>query len=112
MLDMKLIRENPEQVKRRLAARGSGEEASIGEIAALDEQRRKLVTESDALKAQRNQVSKEIGQRKAKGEALDPRLSTLSSGIGDRITALDSQLAALDAQLQSILLMIPNLPHE
>ena len=84
MLDIKLIREKPDFVRERLASRGGGDEARIADIAALDEQRRKLVTESDVLKAQRNQVSKEIGLKKAKGEALDPRGSTTCHGLARR----------------------------
>ena len=61
MLDIKLIREQPEFVRERLATRGAGDEAKIDEILSLDEQRRKLLNEVEALKATRNRVSKEIG---------------------------------------------------
>src|SRR2546422_11740787 len=111
MLDIRLIREDPEQVKKRLATRGGGDEARIGEIAVLDEQRRKLIADSDALKAQRNQASKEIGLRKGKGQEVSEQMTEMKQ-VGDRIAALDTQLSTLDSQLQSILLMIPNLPHE
>ena len=68
MLDIKLIREKPDFVCQRLATRGRGDEARISEIAALDEQRRKLLAEGDNLKAERNRVSKEIGALKSKGQ--------------------------------------------
>src|SRR6266496_3300310 len=61
MLDIKLIRERPDFVRQRLATRGAGDEARIDELLKLDEQRRKLVAEVEALKAQRNRASKEIG---------------------------------------------------
>lgn len=111
MLDIKLIRDNPALVRDRLATRGRGDEAHIAGIATLDEQRRKLLTESDALKSERNRVSKEIGALKSKGlDAATPMAAM--KDVGDRIAALDAQIAGLDTKLQDILLMIPNLPHE
>ena len=111
MLDIKLIRENPELVKQRLATRGRGDEARIAEIAALDEQRRKLATESDNLKAERNKVSKEIGAAKSKGQDAGPAMASMKL-VGDKIAALDKEIVAVEAQLQNTLLVIPNLPHE
>ncbi len=110
MLDIKLIREKPELVKQRLATRGRGDEARVAEIAALDEKRRKLATESDNLKAERNKVSKEIGVAKSKGlDASGPM--TAMKQVGGKIAALDQEIAAVEAQLQGVLLIIPNLPH-
>src|SRR5438034_3441400 len=111
MLDIKLIREKPEFVAQRLATRGGGDESRIGEIAALDERRRKLVTEADALKAERNRVSKEIGALKAAGKDAGATMAGMKE-LSDRVAALDSQLSTIDARLHDILLMIPNLPHE
>jgi seryl-tRNA synthetase len=111
MLDIKLIREKPDLVRHRLAARGKGDDARVGEIAALDEQRRKWLTESDQLKSQRNTVSKQIGQRKAKGEDVSAEMASMKQ-VGDRITALDAEVAGLEEKLQHSLLTIPNLPHE
>jgi seryl-tRNA synthetase len=111
MLDIKLIREKPDFVRQRLATRGRGDEARIAEIAALDEQRRKLVVESDNLKAERNKVSKEIGALKSKGQDAGAQMSAMKE-VGARIAALDAGVAGLDEKLQQILLMIPNLPHE
>ena len=56
-----MIREEPDFVRRRLAARGAGDEVRIDELLTLDGQRRKLLAEVEGLKAQRNRVSKEIG---------------------------------------------------
>ena len=110
MLDIKLIRENPELVKQRLATRGRGDEARIAEIAVLDEKRRKLATESDGLKAERNKVSKEIGVAKSKGQDAGPAMAAMKQ-VGDKIAALDQEIAAVEAQLQGVLLVIPNLPQ-
>ncbi len=111
MLDIKLIREKPDFVRQRLAARGKGDEARIAEIAALDEQRRKLLVESENLKSQRNVVSKEIGHRKSKGEDVSAQMASMKQ-VGNRIAGLDGEVAGLDEKLKSLLLTIPNLPHE
>ncbi len=111
MLDIKLIRENPALVRQRLATRGRGDETRVEEIAALDEKRRKLATESDNLKAERNRVSKEIGIAKSKGLDASGPMAAMKR-VGDQIAVLDREIAAVEAQLQAVLLMIPNLPHE
>ena len=110
MLDIKLIRENPELVKQRLATRGRGDETRIADIAALDERRRALLKQSEDLKAERNKASKEIGAAKSKGQDAGPAMAAMKA-VGDKIAALDQQVAGLDAELQNILLVIPNLPH-
>src|ERR1043166_6629897 len=71
VLDIKLIREQPDLVRQRLATRAGGDEARIDELLALDERRRKLLAEVEALKAQRNRVSKEIGALMALRKASD-----------------------------------------
>ena len=111
MLDIKLIREKPDFVRQRLATRGRGDEVRIAELAALDEQRRKLVAEGDNLKAERNKVSKEIGALKSKGQDAGAQMAAMKQ-VGERIASLDAEVAGLDEKLQQILLMIPNLPHE
>jgi seryl-tRNA synthetase len=111
MLDIKLIRENPELVKQRLAARGRGDDARIDDIAVRDVRRRTLLAEADSLKAERNKVSKEIGAAKAKGQDAGPAMAAMKA-VGEKIAALDQQVAVIDAELQNILLVIPNLPHE
>ena len=111
MLDIKLIREKPDFVRQRLATRGGGDEARVSEIAALDGQRRKLIAEGDTLKSERNKVSKEIGALKSKGQDAGAQMTAMKK-VGERIAALDAETAGIDAKLQDILLMIPNLPHE
>jgi seryl-tRNA synthetase len=111
MLDIKLIRENPDLVRQRLASRGRGDEVRVAEIAGLDEQRRKLLTEGDNLKAERNKVSKEIGAAKSKGQDASAAMAAMKQ-VGERIAGLDVEIAGVDAKLQDILLNVPNLPHE
>jgi seryl-tRNA synthetase len=111
MLDIKLIREKPDFVRERLATRGRGDDARIAEIAALDEHRRKLLAEGDNLKAERNKVSKEIGALKSKGQDASAQMTSMKQ-VGERVAAIDAEVAGIDETLQQILLMIPNLPHE
>jgi seryl-tRNA synthetase len=113
VLDIKLIREQPDHVKERLAARGAGDEARIDEVLRLDEQRRKLLAEVEELKAQRNRVSKEIGilmGRKDTAGAEARKAETRS--IGDRISELDRHVAEVESAREEVLLRLPNLPHQ
>lgn len=113
MLDIKLIRERPDFVRQRLAFRGAGDEGRIEEVLRLDEQRRKVLNEVEALKAQRNRTSKEIGalmgQKKIE-EAEAKKKETRE--LGDRIAQLDKDSAGLEAGLHEEMLRLPNLPHE
>ena len=113
MLDIKLIREKPDFVRQRLAARGAGDEARIDELLKLDEQRRKILAEVEALKSQRNRVSKEIGAlmgQKKTAEAEAKKAETRE--LGDRIAALDKQAGKVEAARNALMLQLPNLPHE
>lgn len=113
MLDVKLIRERAAQVRERLATRGAGDELKIDEALALDEKRRGLLVEVENLKAQRNRVSKEIGalMGQKKLEEAEARKAETRT-IGDRIAALDKEVASVEAARDEILLRIPNVPHE
>lgn len=112
MLDIRLIRERPDFVRERLATRGAGDDAKIAEALALDEERRKCLTEVEQLKAQRNRVSKEIGAlmgQKKIAEADAKKAETRA--MGDRITELDRQAADIESKRDAILWRLPNLPH-
>jgi seryl-tRNA synthetase len=113
VLDIKLIREKPDFVRQRLATRGGGDDARIDELLKLDEQRRKILTEVETLKARRNRVSKEIGMlmgQKKNAEAEAKKTETRE--LGDRITALDQQALEVETALNQSMLRLPNLPHE
>ena len=112
MLDIKLIREKPEFVRTRLSTRGAGDEAKVDEVLKLDEQRRKILSEVETLKAQRNRVSKEIGAllgQKKTAEAEAKKSET--KDLGDRIAALDKDAAKTETGRDSLMLQLPNLPH-
>ena len=112
MLDIKNIRDQADAVRQRLAARGAGDEAKIGEVLSLDERRRKLLTEVEELKALRNRVSKEIGAlmgQKKFDEAEARKQETRE--LGDRVAALDKEAAQADDARNHLMLTLPNLPH-
>src|SRR5260221_12442031 len=112
MLDIKLIREKPDLVRERLSARGGGDESKVNELLALDEQRRKLLTESEQLKSLRNRVSKEIGAlmgQKKLDEAESKKKET--QDLGARIKDLDQKVMGVETARNEILIRLPNLQH-
>jgi seryl-tRNA synthetase len=112
MLDIRVIRENPAVVRERLASRGAGDEAKVDEVLALDERRRTMLTEVEALKSSRNRISKEIGAlmgQKKVDEAEAKKAETRQ--IGDKITLMDKEVAEVEAAREQVMLRIPNLPH-
>jgi seryl-tRNA synthetase len=113
VLDIKFIREKPDFVRQRLSSRGAGDEAFVEKILQSDEKRRKLLAEVEALKSQRNKVSKEIGAlmgQKKTEEAEAKKKETRE--LGDRIAQLDKDVAECDAERDKLMLQLPNLPHE
>jgi seryl-tRNA synthetase len=113
VLDIKLIREKPDWVRQRLAARGAGDELLIEKILQADEQRRKCLAEVESLKAQRNRVSKEIGALMAQKKREEAEAKkTETRDLGDRISQLDQDATTASAALDSLMLRLPNLPHE
>ncbi|MGB8354992.1 MAG: serine--tRNA ligase [Chthoniobacteraceae bacterium] len=111
MLDIRLIRENPEFVKTRLATRGGDAHLQIDSILGLDADRRKLETALQQCNADRKRISKEIGAKKAAGGDTTEIEATVR-GIGDQIAELNRQTAAADERQRDMLLNLPNLPHE
>jgi seryl-tRNA synthetase len=113
MLDIKLIREKPDFVRQRLATRGAGDEARVDTVLELDERRRKALAEVESLKALRNKGSKEIGALMAQKKADEAEAKKKETReMGDKISALDKQVADIDAERDALMLQLPNLPHE
>ena len=111
MLDIRLIREQPDFVKARLTTRGGSDAgATVDAILACDQQRRSVETQLQQQSADRNRLSKEIGQRRAKGE---PTADTEAQvrGIGERIGVLNKEASEADEEQRRLLLNVPNLPH-
>jgi seryl-tRNA synthetase len=110
MLDIELLRKNPELVKERLRLRREEYPTLVDEALRLDEERRSILRELEALRAERNALSKEIGKRKSKGEQT-AELEGKVKEIKEKIEGLEVQLSEVEEQLKSVMLSIPNIPH-
>ncbi len=109
MLDIKLIRENPEKINELLKRRNP--DLSINEVIAIDEERRKIQTKADELRAKRKSESQKIGIMKKNGENTDEIQEDVRL-LGDEIKLLEEKQNSLDAKQRDILLHIPNIPDE
>ncbi len=109
MLDINLIRENPELVREALRKRQS-DPAPVDRVLELDQRRRALIQETETLKAERNRVSKEIGRMKDPAER-QAKIESMRA-VGDQISALDDQLRAVNAELHAVMATLPNIPDE
>src|SRR5690554_4138819 len=109
MLDLKLIRTNPDLVKEGLRKRGT--EVVVHELLQLDQERRSTLVKLEALKNKRNTVSKEIGRLKAVKEDAFSIIEEMRQ-VNEEIKGLDNQVRAIDDQIQERLLTIPNLPAQ
>ena len=109
MLDLNLIREKPDLVRAALKNRQM-DISPVDDILRLDEKRRSLLTQVEALKAERNVVSKEIGKLKDAAER-EKKIAAMRE-VGDRITALDKQVAEVEAELNNLTASLPNVPDE
>ena len=107
MLDLQLIREQPELVRAALARRGI--EPPLEAVLRLDGERRRLLVEAETLKAERNRVSKEIGRQK-EAEGRQAKIEAMRQ-TGERIEALDERVRSVEAELQALLAGLPNLPQ-
>ncbi|MEP6810983.1 MAG: serine--tRNA ligase [Chthoniobacterales bacterium] len=110
MLDIRLIREQPDFVKERLATRGGDDAARIDALLAVDIERRKGETALQHLNADRKRISKEIGGKRSRGESSED-LENRVREMGDQIAALNDQTVASEEEQRELLLHIPNLPH-
>jgi seryl-tRNA synthetase len=106
MLDLKFLRDNLDQVERRLATRGGA--VDLGPFRTLDERRRGLLSEAEGLKAERNQVSALIGRTKDKS-AVQEEIARMKN-VSARIKELDEELRQVEDDLKEMLLVLPNLP--
>ena len=109
MLDIRLIKENPEEIKARLEAKGRDCTEEIDRILELDAKRRDLIHDGEQLKARQNKASKEIPARKKAGEDVAPLLAEMKA-ISDEIKASDAALKDVDAEWRTLMLALPNLP--
>ena len=107
MLDSKLVRNDLDEVANRLRIRGF--ELDVAAISSLEERRKSVQIETEALQAERNAKSKRIGKAKAAGEDIAPLLAEVGD-LGERLEALKEGLATVQSKLDELLWAIPNLP--
>jgi seryl-tRNA synthetase len=105
MLDIRLIRENPDLVRQALEKRGSA--FVLDDILKLDGDYRSLLRQTEELRAKHNQASKQLGQRKEK----PPQLMEQMRQLGEQISSLQQETKEVKARLDSLLLELPNIPH-
>ena len=110
MLDIRIVREQPDFVKSRLALRCGGDEEKIDELLRVDSERRKAETALQALNAERKKLSKEIGGMRSRGQD-SLQLENRVRKIGEEIARLSEDVNLVDGQQKEMLLEIPNLPH-
>jgi seryl-tRNA synthetase len=108
MHDVRIIRERLDELKAALLARGV--EMDVERLAALDAERRRVLTEAEALKNERNVISKEIGRMRQAGRDTAERQAYVRS-LGERIAELDARARRLEAERDAALLQVPNIPH-
>jgi len=110
MLDIRLLREKSDFVRERLASLGGDLSSQVDAILAQDTERRRAETELQKNNAERNRLSKEIGQLRAK-KLPSAELEAQVRQIGEQIAALNAQVAEADERQKQLLLYLPNLPH-
>lgn len=111
MLDIRVIRENPEKVKAAMKSRNKDMDAQVDRVLEIDAARRELMGKADALKAEQNAASKEIPRIKKEGGDISEIMSRMNE-IKESVKKLDAELADLDAAQKSIMYEFPNIPNE
>lgn len=111
MLDIKRIRQNPQELTDALKARNKP--IPLDDFLKKDEERRKLMVQVEEKKALRNTTSKQIGESKKRGASEEETAAIMAEmrELGDEIAALDAQITALDDAMNDFLMRVPNLPH-
>ena len=111
MLDLKWVRENPEAVRRALAAKGV--KFDLQELLKLDSERRTSLQQVETLKADRNKANDEVAQFKKAGQ--HDKAQSLISSLKDssqKISEIDKLVECISIKIDSFLYIIPNIPHE
>ena len=110
MIDIRYLRADPDKARAALARRSdAGIDALLDGVIETDRRRRELLGEVEALKQQRNETSREIGERKQRGESAGELMSAMKS-VAERIRGLDGELSRVEQQQRTALLQIPNFP--
>ncbi len=113
MLDINYVRQNPDEVVEMLHKRQlSSEEPKVAQLLDFDKERKALVQRSDDLKALRNKVSKEIADIKKSGIGSSEELILQMKSVSEEIAGMNSLLGSLEAEIEKILLVLPNKLHQ
>lgn len=108
MLDIKLIRNEPQKYRQGLEAKNAGDR--LAELLKWDAERRQCIAQGDELKAIRNRVSDEIGQMKRNGQPAEEKVLEMKA-VGQKIDTIDKKLKDIENQINEILIALPNIPH-
>jgi len=108
MLDVTLLRERPEVVRESLMKRGY-DTAPLEHILQIDTKRRRLITESDRLRHRRKELSREIGERKKRGEQADDLIHKVQS-IKTQLETMEKELKSIEQEFDDLRLLLPNIP--
>ena len=111
MLDIKAVRENPQRVKDAMRSRNKDMDALVDEVLAIDEQRRAIMTASDALRNEQNAASRDIPRIKKEGGDTSEIFARMSA-LKETIKKNDEQLNELEEKQKNIMYEFPNIPHE
>ncbi len=109
MLDIKELRKDPKTFEKKL--QNKVPEANLSHLMALDEKLRAAKTEAEELKSKRNHSSKEIGQKKQKGEDVSKFMEEMNA-VNDAIGVLDHKIAKMEEDFRYSLAVLPNLPMD
>ena len=109
MIDIKLLREHPEQVRDMLSKRNM--EFPLDDLIRLDEERRSLVTKAQTLKTERNKFSIEVAKAKKSGQSADALIAKMKE-VSDEIARADVRTKELEQEIQILMMKLPNLIHE
>ncbi|MCX8064994.1 MAG: serine--tRNA ligase [Candidatus Hydrogenedentes bacterium] len=110
MIDIKLLRTNLDYIKARLETRGK-EIPALNELLEIDKFRREKLHQCELLRAEQNKTGEIIAQRKKQGENVEELLNSMAE-IKQKISSLENEIKLIDEEIQTLLLVIPNIPHE
>ena len=109
MLDVKMVRSNPDEVRKALQRKGAASASSLDEFLTLEEERRRLLTDVEGMRAERKRASDDIAAVKKSGGDADEAIAAMRA-LGDTIKEREASLADVEERLRTMLLEIPNLP--
>ena len=109
MIDINLIRENPEGIRERLLKKI--EKVDFTELLENDKKRREIIVEVEKLKAEKNKVSKEVPELKKAGKDVEPLIATMQT-LGEKIKKLDDELNEYDSKIKYFMERLPNIPDD